>query len=109
LPDTEIIYSWLHTNTLDINFPIEISTITLTAEAVVNGINLISQIYAVGYLEMDWGWARFFSLMNCFCAGICGLVLTNSLFFRMARCWVLSRINIFPAAKADPDLAQSNQ
>jgi NAD(P)H-quinone oxidoreductase subunit 5 len=35
----------------------------------------------VGYLEMDWGWARFFSLMNCFGAGICGLVLSNSIFF----------------------------
>ncbi len=81
LPAQEISYSWLHTNTLDINFPIEISTITLTAVAVVTGINLISQIYAVGYLEMDWGWARFFSLMNCFGSGICGLVLSNSLFF----------------------------
>jgi NAD(P)H-quinone oxidoreductase subunit 5 len=81
LPAQEITYSWLHTNTLDINFPIEISTTTLTAVAVVTGINLISQIYAVGYLEMDWGWARFFSLMNCFGAGICGVVLSNSLFF----------------------------
>jgi NAD(P)H-quinone oxidoreductase subunit 5 len=81
LPAQEIIYSWLHTNTLDINFPIEISATTLTAVAVVTGINLVSQIYAVGYLEMDWGWARFFSLMNCFGAGICGVVLSNSLFF----------------------------
>jgi NAD(P)H-quinone oxidoreductase subunit 5 len=81
LPTQQISYDWLHTSTLDINFPIEISTITLTATAVVTGINLISQIYAVGYLEMDWGWARFFSLMNCFGAGICGLVLSNSLFF----------------------------
>ncbi len=81
LPTQEIIYSWLQTNTLDINFPIEISATTLTAVAVVTGINLVSQIYAVGYLEMDWGWARFFSLMNCFGAGICGVVLSNSLFF----------------------------
>jgi NAD(P)H-quinone oxidoreductase subunit 5 len=81
LPPQEISYDWLHTSTLDINFPIEISTISLTAVTVVTGINLISQIYAVGYLEMDWGWARFFSLMNCFGAGICGLVLSNSLFF----------------------------
>jgi NAD(P)H-quinone oxidoreductase subunit 5 len=81
LPTQVISYDWLHTSTLDINFPIEISTITLTATAVVTGINLISQIYAVGYLELDWGWARFFSLMNCFGAGICGLVLSNSLFF----------------------------
>jgi NAD(P)H-quinone oxidoreductase subunit 5 len=81
LPTQEISYSWLHTSTLDINFPIEISTITLTATAIVTGINLVSQIYAVGYMEMDWSWARFFSLMNCFGAGICGLVLSNSLFF----------------------------
>ncbi len=81
LPTQEISYGWLHTNTLDINFPIEISTVTLTATTVVTGINFISQIYAVGYLEMDWGWARFFSLMNCFGAGICGLMLSNSLFF----------------------------
>jgi NAD(P)H-quinone oxidoreductase subunit 5 len=81
LPTQQISYDWLHTNTLDINFPIDISTISLTAVTVVTAINLISQIYAVGYLEMDWGWARFFSLMNCFGAGICGLVLSNSLFF----------------------------
>jgi NAD(P)H-quinone oxidoreductase subunit 5 len=81
LPPYQISYSWLHSSTLDINFPIEISTISLTATAVVTGISLVSQIYAVGYLEMDWSWGRFFSLMNCFGAGICGLVLTNSLFF----------------------------
>ncbi len=81
LSTQEISFSWLHSNTLDINFPIEISTTTLTATAVVTAINFIAQIYAVGYLEMDWGWARFFSLMNCFGAGICGLVLSNSLFF----------------------------
>jgi NAD(P)H-quinone oxidoreductase subunit 5 len=81
LPTQEISYGWLHSNTLNIDFPIEISTITLTATAVVSGISLVSQIYAIGYMEMDWGWARFFSLMNCFGAGICGLVLSNSLFF----------------------------
>lgn len=80
-PPQQFIYKWLHTNTLDINFPIELSTLTLTAITVVSGINLLAQIYAVGYLEMDWGWARFFSLMNCFGAGICGLVMSNSLFF----------------------------
>ncbi len=81
LPTQEIVYGWLQSSSLTIDFPIEISSVTLTAITVVTGINLISQIYAVGYLEMDWGWARFFSLMNCFGAGICGLVLSNSIFF----------------------------
>ena len=31
LPTQEISYDWLHTSTLDINFPIEISTISPTA------------------------------------------------------------------------------
>jgi NAD(P)H-quinone oxidoreductase subunit 5 len=81
LPTQEITYGWLHSTTLDINFPIELSAITLTAVTVVTGLSLISQIYGVGYLEMDWGWARFFSLMNCFGAGICGLMFSNSLLF----------------------------
>lgn len=81
LPTQEISYLWLHSSSLNINLPIEISPITVTALAVVTSINLIAQIYTVGYLEMDWGWARFFSLMNCFGAGICGLMLSNSLFF----------------------------
>jgi NAD(P)H-quinone oxidoreductase subunit 5 len=81
LPPQEIVYGWLQSSSLTIDFPIELSIITLTAITVVTGINLISQVYAVGYLEMDWGWARFFSLMNCFGAGICGLVLSNSIFF----------------------------
>jgi NAD(P)H-quinone oxidoreductase subunit 5 len=81
LPSQEISYPWLHSSSLSIDFPIEISPVTLTALAVVTSINLVSQIYAVGYLEIDWGWARFFSLMNCFGAGICGLMLSNSLFF----------------------------
>lgn len=81
LPTQEIVYGWLQSSSLTIDFPIELSTVTLTAITVVTGINLVSQIYGVGYLEMDWGWARFFSLMNCFGAGICGLVLSNSVLF----------------------------
>jgi NAD(P)H-quinone oxidoreductase subunit 5 len=32
-------------------------------------------------MEMDWGWARFYSLIALFEAGMCTLVLCNSLFF----------------------------
>jgi NAD(P)H-quinone oxidoreductase subunit 5 len=81
LPTQEVSYGWLHSTTLNIDFPIEISTVSLVAVTVVAGLNFISQVYAIGYLEMDWGWARFFSLMNCFGAGICGLMLSNSLLF----------------------------
>ena len=36
-------------------------------------LNLLAQIYAFGYMEMDWGWARLFSLMGLFEAGGAGI------------------------------------
>ena len=74
-------FNWLHAASLNIAFDLQISPINLGALLVITGLNLLSKIYAIGYLEMDWGWARFFSLMALFEAGMCTLVLCNSLFF----------------------------
>lgn len=74
-------YSWLQVAGLDLTLPLEISSITLAACALVSGLNLLAQLYAVGYLEMDWGWARFYAMLALFEAGMCGLALCNSLFF----------------------------
>jgi NAD(P)H-quinone oxidoreductase subunit 5 len=74
-------FQWLHAANLDISFDIEISTITISALILVTGLNFLAQIYAIGYMEMDWGWARFYSLIALFEAGMCTLVLCNSLFF----------------------------
>ncbi|MDJ0600519.1 MAG: NAD(P)H-quinone oxidoreductase subunit F [Crocosphaera sp.] len=73
--------SWLHAADLNITFDIEISTITIAALVLITGLNLLAQIYAIGYMEMDWGWARFYSLLALFEAGMSTLVLCNSLFF----------------------------
>lgn len=72
---------WLQVADLDLTIPIEASAITLGACLLITGLNLLAQIYAIGYLEMDWGWGRFFALMALFEAGMCALVLCNSLFF----------------------------
>ncbi len=73
--------SWLQVADLHLTIPIEISTLTVGATTVVTAMNALAQVYAIGYLEMDWGWARFFAFLSLFEAGICGLVLCNSLFF----------------------------
>lgn len=72
---------WLQVADLNLTIPIEASAITLGAALVITGLNLLAQIYAVGYLEMDWGWGRFFAMMALFEAGMCALVFCNSLFF----------------------------
>ena len=74
-------FQWLHAADLNISFDLEISTINIGALILIRGLNLLAQIYAIGYMEMDWGWARFYSLLALFEAGMCTLVLCNSLFF----------------------------
>ena len=80
-PSLKFAWQWLQVADLNLSCPVEISSLTLGAMVVVTGLNLLAQFYAIGYMEMDWGWARFFSLLSMFEAGICALVLTNSLFF----------------------------
>jgi NAD(P)H-quinone oxidoreductase subunit 5 len=80
-PAQQIVIPWLQVANLDISLPLEISPITVGAMVLVTGMNLLAQIYAVGYMEMDWGWARFYSLLALFECGICALALCNSLFF----------------------------
>jgi len=72
---------WLRVADLDLTIPFEISAITVGACILITGLNLLAQIYAVGYLEMDWGWGRFFAFMALFEAGMCALGLCNSLCF----------------------------
>lgn len=74
-------FQWLQAADLNITFDIEISTVNTGALILITGLNLFAQIYAIGYMEMDWGWARFYSLLALFEAGMCTLVLCNSLFF----------------------------
>lgn len=72
---------WLKVSGLELTLPFEFSAITLGAAVLITGLNLLAQIYAIAYLEMDWGWARFYALMALFEAGLCLLVLCDSLFF----------------------------
>ncbi|ACK69549.1 NAD(P)H dehydrogenase, subunit NdhF3 family [Gloeothece citriformis PCC 7424] len=74
-------FNWLQTSSLTISLDVEITAVNLGALLLITGLNFAAQTYAIGYLEMDWGWARFYSLMALFEAGMCGLVLCNSLFF----------------------------
>ena len=80
-PAQQLMIPWLQVAGLDLTIPLLISPVTLGALLVITGLNLLAQVYAIGYLEMDWGWARFYSLLALFEAGMCGLVLCDSLFF----------------------------
>ena len=80
-PASEVFIPWLETAGLRLSIDLEISAISLAAMTVITGLNLLAQIYAIGYMEMDWGWGRFYSLLGLFEAGLCALALCNNLFF----------------------------
>jgi NAD(P)H-quinone oxidoreductase subunit 5 len=74
-------WTWLDTAGLRVGFDGLITEPALIAMTVITGLHVLVQIYAIGYLEMDWGWPRFFGSLSFFEAGLCALVLTDSLFF----------------------------
>jgi NAD(P)H-quinone oxidoreductase subunit 5 len=80
-PERYLSFPWLHAADLTITLDLEISSITIGALVLITSLNLLAQIYAIGYMEMDWGWARFYSMLALFQAGMSTLVLCNSLFF----------------------------
>jgi len=80
-PSEEVFIPWLSTAGLDLTIALEISSVSVGALVVIAGLNLLAQIYAIGYMEMDWGWGRFYSLLGLFEAGLCALALCNNLFF----------------------------
>ena len=73
--------SWMQVADLSVELPFELSTLNLAAVVVVTALNLLAQVYAIGYMEMDWGWARLYSLLALFEAGMTALLLCDSLFF----------------------------
>ncbi|MFZ9748706.1 MAG: NAD(P)H-quinone oxidoreductase subunit F, partial [Vulcanococcus sp.] len=74
-------WTWIDTAGLRIGFDGLVSEPALIAMTVITGLHVLVQIYSIGYLEMDWGWPRFFGALSFFEAGLCGLVLTDSVFF----------------------------
>ncbi|MDX1978024.1 MAG: NAD(P)H-quinone oxidoreductase subunit F [Pseudanabaenaceae cyanobacterium bins.68] len=74
-------FSWLKVAELNFTLDLQVSELNVAAIALITSINLLAQIYAVGYMEMDWGWGRFFALLAFFESGMCALVLCDSLFF----------------------------
>jgi NAD(P)H-quinone oxidoreductase subunit 5 len=80
-PALDFSVPWLQVASLDLSIPFHIDSTAVAATVVITGLNFLAQVFAIGYLEMDWGWARFFSLMAFFEAGMNFLVLNDSLFF----------------------------
>ncbi|MEL6490220.1 MAG: NAD(P)H-quinone oxidoreductase subunit F [Cyanobacteria bacterium J06621_3] len=74
-------FLWFQVAGLSIELPFTLSGLSLGATTLIIALNFLVQLYSVGYLEMDWGWARLFGLLALFEGGMVMLVATDSLLF----------------------------
>ncbi|MFN3927375.1 MAG: NAD(P)H-quinone oxidoreductase subunit F [Pseudanabaenaceae cyanobacterium] len=74
-------WEWFHVAGLTFPIVIEVSALTVGITVLITGLNLLAQVFAVGYMEMDWGWARFYAMLAFFESGMCALAFSDSLFF----------------------------
>jgi NAD(P)H-quinone oxidoreductase subunit 5 len=75
----QLVFHWFTVADLDLSLALEISPISMGALELVTGISLLSQLYALGYMEKDWALARFFAMMGFFEAALGGIALSDSL------------------------------
>lgn len=76
---TQLLLPWVQVADLNLSLAIEISPVSLGAMELVTGISLLAQLYALGYMEKDWAWARFFGLMGFFEGALSGIAISDSL------------------------------
>ena len=74
-------FLWFQVAGLAIELPFTFSGLSLGATTLIIVLNLLVQLYSIGYLEMDWGWARVFGLLSLVGGGMVMLVMTDSLLF----------------------------
>jgi NAD(P)H-quinone oxidoreductase subunit 5 len=75
----KLVFHWLQVVDLDLTFSVDISAVSVGAMELVTGLSLLAQLFALGYLEKDWGLARFFALMGFFEGAMSGLAISDSL------------------------------
>lgn len=82
--------TWFKAADFDLSFALDISPVSIGTSVLITGLSLLTQIYALGYMEKDWAIARFFAMMGFFEAALSGLAISDSLFLSYALLEVLT-------------------
>ncbi|MCI0878360.1 MAG: NADH-quinone oxidoreductase subunit L [Chloroflexi bacterium] len=68
-------YPWLEVGSVRVEVALLVDPLTAVMLVVVTGVSLMVQIYSLGYMRGDPGYARYFAYMALFTASMLGLVL----------------------------------
>jgi NADH-quinone oxidoreductase subunit L len=76
---SEHYFTWLHSGFLNVGFDMTIDRLTAVMLLVVTGVGLLIHTYALGYMDHEGGYYRFFSYFNLFMFFMLILVLASNL------------------------------
>src|SRR4051794_14898465 len=68
-------FTWIHSGTLNVGWDFAVDKLTMIMLMIVTGIGSLIHIYAVGYMEHESGYYRFFAYLNLFMFFMLNLVL----------------------------------
>src|SRR5262249_1546307 len=77
-PHSEHYFTWIQSGALDIGVDFMIDRLTRVMLLIVTGVGLLIHIYAVGYMDHEEGFSRFFSYLNLFMFFMLTLVLAKN-------------------------------
>lgn len=60
------LFDWIRFGSIQINFGLQIDSLTTTMLLVVTGIGFLIHLYSIGYMHDDEGFTRFFTYLNLF-------------------------------------------
>ena len=78
-PYAEHDFTWLQSGFLQVGFDLVLDRLTAVMLMIVTGVGLLIHIYAIGYMEHDDGYNRFFTYLNLFMFFMLILVLASNL------------------------------
>ena len=73
------VHTWISAGEFDFAVGILMDPLTAIMLVVVTGVSLMVQIYSIGYMHGDNGYARYYAYMSLFTSAMLGLVLANNL------------------------------
>jgi NADH-quinone oxidoreductase subunit L len=76
---SEHYFTWIQSGFLNIGFDLLVDRLTAVMLLIVTGVGLLIHIYAVGYMEHEGGYYRFFSYFNLFVFFMLVLVMASNL------------------------------
>jgi NADH-quinone oxidoreductase subunit L len=82
-------FTWLSlTDRLNISLGVHIDSLTWLMLLIVSSVSVLVQVYSIGYMKGEPGYARYFAYLGLFTASMIGLVVADNL-FQLYVCWEL--------------------